>query len=195
MAKTDQYTVSEAETVAVIADFLDMGHVDNIIAMFRQDQTLYDLAGDILNDERFMVRMGMVVLFGGYDGTTRCQDTWTYHVETNVWTEMSSSSKPSGRNSFGMVYDPKNGVSVLFGGYDSGGMDDETWTYDAGSDSWLHKVSLVEGYNTFAVKAFDRANNSSTAVIIIHMIAHQICKYSNVRANFTFSKSLQLPRV
>ena len=84
---------------------------------------------------------GVVVLFGGYydDGSvTKYQDTWTYNVNTNTWTEMSSSSKPSARYAVGMAYDSKNGVTVLFGGYDDAS-DDETWTYDAGSDSWTQK--------------------------------------------------------
>ncbi len=57
------FTVSDAETRKVIADFLEMGLADNIIAMFRQDETLYDWTGMLLNDERFMVRMGLVVVF------------------------------------------------------------------------------------------------------------------------------------
>jgi HEAT repeat protein len=56
------FTVSDEETRKVIADFLEMGLVDNVIAMFRQDENLYDWTGLLLNDERFMVRMGMVVL-------------------------------------------------------------------------------------------------------------------------------------
>lgn len=56
------FTVSDQETRRVIADFLEMGHVDNIIALFRQDPTCYRMTGDLLNDERFMVRMGVVVL-------------------------------------------------------------------------------------------------------------------------------------
>lgn len=59
----DEFTVSAAETRKVIADFLEMGLADNIIAMFRQDETLYDWTGLLLDDERFMVRMGMVVVF------------------------------------------------------------------------------------------------------------------------------------
>lgn len=57
------FTVSDEETRKVIADFLEMGHVDNIIALFRQDPSCYRMAGEILDDERFRVRMGMVVLF------------------------------------------------------------------------------------------------------------------------------------
>lgn len=53
----------QTELVAVIADFLEMGHVENIMAMFKQDTSLYALSGELLRDERFMVRMGMAVLF------------------------------------------------------------------------------------------------------------------------------------
>ena len=55
--------VSREELIKVIADFLEMGHVDNIIAMFRQDSAMYGLSADVIDDERFMVRMGMAVLF------------------------------------------------------------------------------------------------------------------------------------
>lgn len=47
----------------VIADFLNMGHVDNIIAMFKQDYTYFTLTGGLIQEERIMVRMGMAVLF------------------------------------------------------------------------------------------------------------------------------------
>ena len=53
----------QAELIPVIADFLEMGHVENIMAMFKQDTSLYALSGALLRDERFMVRMGMAVLF------------------------------------------------------------------------------------------------------------------------------------
>ena len=53
----------QAELISVIADFLEMGHVENIMAMFKQDPSLYALSGELLRDERFMVRMGMAVLF------------------------------------------------------------------------------------------------------------------------------------
>lgn len=55
--------VSDEELKKVIGDFLEMGHVDNIAAMFRQDDSYYDWTGDILDDERFNVRLGVSVLF------------------------------------------------------------------------------------------------------------------------------------
>ena len=53
----------EQELLKVIGDFLEMGHVENIMAMFKQDSSLYKLTGALLRDERFMVRMGVAVLF------------------------------------------------------------------------------------------------------------------------------------
>ena len=53
----------EQELLKVIGDFLEMGHVENIMAMFKQDPSLYKLTGELLRDERFMVRMGVAVLF------------------------------------------------------------------------------------------------------------------------------------
>lgn len=58
-----QFTVSEKETLKVIGDFLDMGHVENIMAMFRHDPEYYLWTGDILTDERFNVRLGLMILF------------------------------------------------------------------------------------------------------------------------------------
>ena len=55
--------VSDAELKKVIADFLDLGHVENIVAMFRRDPLCYEWTGEILHDERFSVRLGLSVLF------------------------------------------------------------------------------------------------------------------------------------
>lgn len=55
--------VSDDELKKVIADFLEMGHVDNIVAMFRRNPGCYAWTGEILDDERFSVRLGVSVLF------------------------------------------------------------------------------------------------------------------------------------
>jgi hypothetical protein len=51
------------DLLKVIGDFLELGHVENIVAMFRQDTSLYNLAGSLIRDERFAVRLGAAVLF------------------------------------------------------------------------------------------------------------------------------------
>ncbi|RUM42691.1 MAG: hypothetical protein DSY80_06765, partial [Desulfocapsa sp.] len=49
--------VSDEELLKVIADFLEMGYVENIVAMFKQDQRYYDWVGDLIKDQRFAVRL------------------------------------------------------------------------------------------------------------------------------------------
>lgn len=55
--------VSDEVLKRTIADFIEMGHIENIIAMFKEDTGYYRFSGDLIRDERYMVRMGMAVLF------------------------------------------------------------------------------------------------------------------------------------
>lgn len=55
--------VSDEELKKVIADFLEMGYVENIFEMFKREPLYYDWVGEILDDERFAVRLGVSVLF------------------------------------------------------------------------------------------------------------------------------------
>lgn len=55
--------VSNEELRQVITDFLEMGHVENIVEMFKQDPLYYQWVGILLEDERFAVRLGVSVLF------------------------------------------------------------------------------------------------------------------------------------
>lgn len=58
-----QPEVSDEELITVIADFLALGHVDNIVAMVRQEPRYLAWAGRLLEDERYAVRIGVSVLF------------------------------------------------------------------------------------------------------------------------------------
>jgi HEAT repeat protein len=58
---TDQ--VDDVELLRVIADFLVMGHVENIVAMYRQGPRYLGWCDRLLTDERFAVRLGLAVLF------------------------------------------------------------------------------------------------------------------------------------
>lgn len=53
----------DRELLKVIGDFLEQGLAENIAAMYRQDPGLHRLTGELLRDERFMVRMGVAVLY------------------------------------------------------------------------------------------------------------------------------------
>ena len=46
----------------MIADHMENGFLENIIDMFKHDNSLYPLLGDLLGDERIRVRIGTVAL-------------------------------------------------------------------------------------------------------------------------------------
>ena len=55
--------VSDDELKKTIKDFLEMGHVENIVSMFKRDDSYYCWTGELLDDERFNVRLGVTILF------------------------------------------------------------------------------------------------------------------------------------
>jgi HEAT repeat protein len=56
--KTKEYL----DLKTMIADYMENGFLDNIIDMFKHDQTLYEYIGDLLIDERMRVRIGVIAL-------------------------------------------------------------------------------------------------------------------------------------
>ena len=46
----------------MLTDHMESGFLDNIIALFRKDENLYKLIGDMLGDERVRVRLGTIAL-------------------------------------------------------------------------------------------------------------------------------------
>ena len=76
-----------------------------------------------------------VLMFGGWDGSTRNDETWIYDLSDNDWTQMSPSTSPSARLDMDMAYIAAGQV-LMFGG-DDGANDDETWVYDSSDTSWI----------------------------------------------------------
>ncbi|MHA1673291.1 MAG: Kelch repeat-containing protein [Promethearchaeota archaeon] len=81
-----------------------------------------------------------VIFFGGIGdgGNTYYNETWAYDLGTNLWTNMEPILKPSGRSGPSMVYDSDSQKVILFGGNGDDGLDNETWTYDLGTNLWTN---------------------------------------------------------
>jgi len=87
-----------------------------------------------------------VVLFGGFDGLTLYNDTWTF--SGGAWTPMHPTASPPARFSPGMVGDGTDHEVVLFGGSTNGNSPlgnwtsfNDTWTYHAGA--WTQVVTSI----------------------------------------------------
>ncbi len=48
--------------VKMITDYMEGGFLENIISLFKKDETLYPFIGDMLGDERGRVRLGTIAL-------------------------------------------------------------------------------------------------------------------------------------
>lgn len=94
---------------------------------------------------------GLVVLFGGESATEWFNDTWTYSPATGAWTDMRPAVSPPARSRTCMVYDAAFQRTVLFGGYIpfAPGRND-TWTYDAGNNTWTDMAPPVAPEGRYA---------------------------------------------
>jgi N-acetylneuraminic acid mutarotase len=86
---------------------------------------------------------GKVILFGGDDGEDFLDDTWSYDLGTNTWTELKPAGPvPPARRWHSLVYDPLGGRVILFGGEHWDGSSQEytrlndTWAYDPAANTW-----------------------------------------------------------
>jgi hypothetical protein len=82
-------------------------------------------------------RNGLCVLFGGEGNMKDFNDTWTYNLTANDWTEMKPATAPSPRRDMLMAYHKAAGVTVMYGGTTgTGGGKSDLWLYNASNDTW-----------------------------------------------------------
>ena len=70
---------------------------------------------------------GQLILFGGFDGTSYLNDTFTWDGST--WAQQSPVTSPAVRYSASMAFDPATGQLLLFGGQNAGGYFGDTWIW------------------------------------------------------------------
>lgn len=88
---------------------------------------------------------GLIYLFGGEENSsTRRQDTWTYNVNTNVWTDRSPLSFPSIRRNAAMFYDSRDSrrPMVIFGGADDVNALNDVCYYDPDNNAWTSGIAM-----------------------------------------------------
>jgi hypothetical protein len=118
-----------------------------------------------------------VVLFGGFKGSGHpanwtapdwLNDTWTYDLPRNIWTNMSPLTVPPQREMHCLVYDSHRDEVVLFGGRNWNIVGDQwideveledTWTYFVGTNTWFNKTKFDPGPRTRAGATFDPIEN------------------------------------
>jgi len=90
-------------------------------------------------------------------------EVWEYNGIN--WTKRNPSSYPSPRGDFGIVFDSKRNVTVLFGGHiDNVGEISETWEYNYSLDSW---VNVTTNNSPPAVKNVGLAFDSKRGKVVM----------------------------
>lgn len=56
------FNIEHSGMKTMIVDYMDKGFLENIIDMFKHDVSLYACVGDLMKDERLMVRIGVSAL-------------------------------------------------------------------------------------------------------------------------------------
>lgn len=84
---------------------------------------------------------GYSVLFGGWNGIDRFNDTWAYR--DGSWTELVEPTAPSPRLIGALTFDPELNAIVLFGGEYVGQFYADTWTFSGGL--WSDLTAVVNG--------------------------------------------------
>jgi Galactose oxidase, central domain/Kelch motif len=91
---------------------------------------------------------GKIIMFGGYDGSTYLNDTWTFDGVS--WTRAVTRISPPPRANAQMAYDSVTRKVVLFGGYNGTNYLGDTWLWDDSTLQWrparpVHSPAAVTG--------------------------------------------------
>jgi hypothetical protein len=84
---------------------------------------------------------GNVILLGGSANGVGLMTPWSYDLEANTWTRLTSQSEvqPPARSFESMVYDSTRHKMILFGGATlDGKFLDDTWAYDLATNTWTN---------------------------------------------------------
>ncbi|MFW9813802.1 MAG: kelch repeat-containing protein [Candidatus Thorarchaeota archaeon] len=143
--------------------------------------------------------IGLIVMTSGNTATQgHQQDTWTFNVTSNTWTELDPTGDPDRLKWPSMSYDSVNQKCILFGGQIGDIAVDRTWTYDGQANSWTRRYPVdapPARINTGL--AFDPENNVTILFGGMHLggvsyVFQDTWTYSyetNVWTNVTYSSS------
>ena len=81
-----------------------------------------------------LLREGIVVLFGGWDGSQELNDTWIFYQSTKTWATLTTQAPPP-RDSHAMA-SLGTGKVVLFGGFDGSQLLGDTWVFNQSTTGW-----------------------------------------------------------
>jgi len=103
---------------------------------------------------------GLFFMFGGLLSNGFYNDTWVLNLKTESWEELSPPNRPLSRAGSAMVFDPRSGLMVLFGGLGLNKLYfqyyDDTWTFNTSAKTWTQlSASATPPAQAFSPMTFD----------------------------------------
>jgi hypothetical protein len=87
--------------------------------------------------------IGLIVMTNGNTASQgHQQDTWTFDVASNTWTELNPTGDPDRLKWPSMTYDSVNQKCILFGGQIGDTAVDRTWVYDGQANTWTRRYPV-----------------------------------------------------
>jgi len=78
-----------------------------------------------------------VILFGGWDGASELDDTWTFEPKFDAWIHLEPAGElPPARDGAAMAYDEVTRKAYMFGGWDGTDLFNDLWAYDPADNTW-----------------------------------------------------------
>jgi len=86
---------------------------------------------------------GLMLVFGGTNGTVYYNDVWSFDYSTNLWTNLTivSDEYPFVRAYTSAVWNPLNREMLIHGGYNDAITFLSTWAYSFRNATWIHRTS------------------------------------------------------
>ncbi|MEM4160656.1 MAG: kelch repeat-containing protein, partial [Thermoplasmata archaeon] len=79
----------------------------------------------------------VILIFGGYDGSSARKDIWQFNFATGTWSQQSTTYTPDARYGHISVFDTNRTRVWVFGGYTGSSYLSDTWYKDSIASLWL----------------------------------------------------------
>ncbi len=91
-----------------------------------------------------------ILMFGGWYNSSlgvvgRYSDTWLFYTNNDTWVELNESVHPQARSDSAAAFDPKDGIVLLYGGY-NGTYFNDTWEFNTSALTWK-RLNLSGTFN------------------------------------------------
>jgi hypothetical protein len=102
-----------------------------------------------------------MIMYAGQNNSGPLDDIWSLDLDTNTWTQLNPTTKPSARYFSPVVYDSKNNRATMFGGQGLLGFNAEVWAFDLWTNKWtqLAPAGTPPSQRAGSAAIYDGAND------------------------------------